>query len=151
MPNQPSPATKAAELIRSLAELAEESEPDGFELKRLEREAGKLLKIEALLSAVDRGVFTEERLREVVAIADEVLRASKIRTRHVEVHGDEHEPDSFLFECFVMASPEKAEDLNEALDAQIRDHPHLMDDPGLRFMPAFIGASADGSQPEAAT
>lgn len=257
MPNQPSPATKAAELIKSLAELADEIEPNGFELKRLEREAEQLLKIdavaghtalgaaaslrgdvtevhyrhrlaaklsgesaqtlynyaasliglgeftealeiarraysrdpadpmvlngvvsasvltghfreayelvgkwnganperpnvpdspvEALLSAIDRGVFTEERLREVVAIAHEVLRDSKIRTTHAEVHGDEHEPDSFLFECFVMAWPEKAEDLNEALDAQIRNRPYLMDNPGLRFMPAFIGASADGS------
>lgn len=263
MPNQPSPVTKAADLIRSLAELARETEPNEFELKRLEREAEQLLKVdavaghtalgaaaslrgntsevhyrhrlaaklsgesaetlhnyvasltklgeftdaleiarraysrapadpdvldglvaasvftghfreayelvsewnaanperpfvpdssvEAVLSAVDRDVFTEERIREILAIAHAVLRASKIRTRRVEVHADEHESDSFLFECFVMASPEKAEDLNEALDAQIRDCPHLMDDPGLRFMPAFIGASVDGSQPEAAT
>ena len=107
--------------------------------------------VEAILSAVDREVFTEERLQEVVAIAHEVLRSSKMRTGRVELHVDEHEPDYFLFECFVMTSPEKAEELNEALDAQIRDCPHLMDDPGLRFMPAFIGASVDGGQAEAAT
>ena len=263
MPNQPSPATKAAELIRSLAELAEETEPNEFELKRLEREAEKLLKVDAvaghtalgaaaslrgdtrevhyrhrlaaklsgesaetpynyaasltklgeftdaleiarransrapanpdvfgglvaasvitghfreacelintwnganperrfvpdspvetILSAVDRDVFTEERLREVLAVAHEVLRSSKMRMGRVEVHADEHEPDSFLCEYFVMASPKRAEDLNETLDAQIRDCPHLMDDPGLRFMPAFIGASVDGGQTEAAT
>ena len=263
MANQPAPATKAAELIAALAALAAEAEPNDFELKRLEREAEKLLKIdavagytalgavaslrgdiegvhsrhraalqlsgnspqtlhnygaslaklgeftealevarrahsrapadpqmfggvvtaslyaghfreacdlvnewnganperpyapdspvEALLSAVDREVFTEERLQEVVAIAYEVLRSSKIRTGRVELHADEHEPDYFLFECFVMTSPEKAEELNEALDARIRDCPHLMDDPGLRFMPAFIGASVDGGQSEAAT
>ena len=263
MPNQPSPATTATELIRSLAALAEKTDPSGFELKRLEREAEKLLKVnavaghtalgaaaslrgdakevhyrhrlaaklagesaetlhnyaasltklgeftkaleiahrahsrapadpdvfgglvtasvitghfreayelvnkwnganpdrrfvpdspvEAILSAVDRDVFAEERLREVLAISHEVLRSSKIRTGHVEMHGDEHEPDSFLFEYFVMASPEKAEILNETLDAQIRDCRHLMDNPGLRFMPAFIGVSVDGSQPETAT
>ena len=263
MPNQPSPVTKAADLIRSLAALAKEIEPSEFELKRLEREAEKLLKVdavaghtalgaaaslrgdvkevryrhrlaaqlsgesaqslhnfaaslaalgeftealeiarraysrapadpdvldgvvvasffaghfreayelvskwngdnperpyspnspvEAILSAIDRDAFTEERLREVLAIAYGVLRSSKVRTMGVEVHADEHEPDFFLFECFVMASPEKAEDLNEALDAQIRGRPHLMDNPGLRFMPAFIGASVDGGQPEAAT
>lgn len=263
MPNHPSPATKAAELLGSLAALAEESEPGELELKRLEREAEKLLKIdavaghtvlgaaaslrgdimevhyrhrlaahlsgesvealnnystsliklgeftealeiagqacsrapgnrevldrvfvasvltghfreayelvskwnganpeqpylpgspvEAILSAVDRDVFTVERIGEVLAIAHEVLRSSKVRMKRAEVHADDHEPDSFLFEYFVMASPEKAEDLNEALDAQIRDCPHLMDDPGLRFVPAFIGANVDGSQPEAAT
>ena len=107
--------------------------------------------VEAILDAIDREVFTEAHLQEVLAIAHETLRSSKIRTSRVEVHSDEHEPDSFLYECFVVASPEKAEDLNEALDAQIRDCPHLMDDPGLQFMPAFIGASMDGSQPETAT
>lgn len=262
MANQPTPATKAAELLASLASLAEEAEPNDFELKRLEREAEKLLKIDAgagytalgaaaslrgdvegvharhraalqlsgdspetlrnyaaslselgeftkalevarraysrapadpqvfasvvtaslyaghfreaydlvnkwngthpdrpylpdspvegLLSAVDREVFSEERIREVVSIAHELLRSSKIRTSRVEVHADVHEPDYFLFEWFVAASPEKAEVLNETLDAHIRGCPHLMDDPGLRFMPAFIGASVDGSQPEAA-
>ena len=263
MPNRPSPAPESAEFLASLAAMAGEIEPNRFELKRLEREARKLLKIdpvagytalgaaaslrgdieevhsrhqfalqlsgespealhnyaaslaklgeftealevarrayaqapadlvvldgvvtasiftghfreacelvgkwngsnperpysldspvEAILSAVGREVFTEERLQEVLAIAHETLRSSKVRTSRVEVHADEHEPDSFLFECFVVALPEKAEDLNEALDAQIRDCPHLMDDPGLKFMPAFIGASVDGSQPEAST
>lgn len=107
--------------------------------------------VEAILSAIDRDVFTEERLQEVLAIAHETLRSWKVRVSRVEVHADQHDPDSFLFECFVAASPEKAEDLNEALDAKIRDCPYLMDDPGLKFMPAFIGASVDGSQPKAAT
>lgn len=263
MPNQPSPAPKTAELLASLAAMAEEIEPGELELKRLEREAERLLKIdaaagytvlgavaslrgdvgevharhrlalqlsgesprtlhnyaaslvtlgdvtgalevahrayarapadadmlasvvsasiltghfreafdlvgtwngsnpkrpyapdspvEAILSAIDRDVFTEERLQEVLAIAHETLRSWKVRVSRMEVHADQHDPDSFLFECFVAASPEKAEDLNEALDAKIRDCPHLMDDPGLKFMPAFIGASIDGSQPEAAT
>ena len=263
MLNRPSPAPKSAEILASLAAMEGEIEPNGFELKRLEREARRLLKVDpiagctalgaaaslrgnieemrsrhqlalqlsgespealhnyaaslatlgefteslevarrayarapadpavldgvvtaaiftghfreacelaskwngcnperpysldspvgAILSAVGREVFTEERLQEVLTIAHETLRSSKVRTSRVEVHADEHEPDSFLFECFVVALPEKAEDLNEALDAQIRGRPHLMDDPGLKFMPAFIGASMDGSQPESAT
>ena len=263
MPNRPSPAPKSEEVLASLAAMANEIDPNGFELKRLEREARKLLDVdavsgytalgaiaslrgdvedvhshhkralnlsgesaealhnyaasltklgeftealevarrayarapadpavldgvvsasiftghfreacdlvskwnganaerpyppdspvEAILSAVGRRIFTEERLQEVLAIAHETLRSSKVRTTRAEVHADEHEPDSFLYECFVVASPEKAEDLNETLDAQIRDCPHLMDDPGLKFMPAFIGASVDGSQPQTIT
>ena len=263
MPNRPAPAPKSAELLASLVAMAGEAEPNRFELKRLEREAENLVKVdavagytalgaaatlrgdveavhsrhqlalrlsgelpealhnyaasltklgefakalevarrahdrapadpavldslvttaifaghfreaygavnqwndanperpyasdwpvEAILNAVERKVFTEERLREVLDIAHETLRSAKVRTSRVEVHADEHEPDSFLFECFVVASPEKAEDLNDTLDAQIRDCPHLMDDPGLRFIPAFIGGSVDGSQSEAVT
>ena len=48
MPNQPSLSTKAEKLIRSLAALAEEFEPGELELKRLEREAEKLLEIDAV-------------------------------------------------------------------------------------------------------
>ena len=263
MPNRPSPAPTSEKILASLAAMANEIDPNGFELKRLEREARKLLNVdavsgytalgavaslrgdvedvhahhkralnlsgesaetlhnyaasltklgeftealevarrayarnpadptvldgvvsasiftghfresyelvsrwngsnperpyslnspvEAILSAVRREIFTEVRLQEVLAIAHETLRSSKVRTSRAEVHADEHEPDSFLFECFVVALPEKAEDLNEELDAHIRDCPHLMDDPGLKFMPAFIGASGDGSQPETTT
>ena len=263
MPNRPSPAPKSEKILASLAAMANEINPNGFELKRLEREARKLLNVDAvsgytalgavaslrgdvedvhahhkralnlsgesaealhnyaasltklgeftealevarrayarapadpavldgvvsasiftghfreayelvsrwngsnperpyslnspvkaILSAVRREIFTEVRLQEVLAIAHETLRSSKVRTSRAEVHADEHEPDSFLFECFVVALPEKAEDLNEELDGHIRDCPHLMDDPGLKFMPAFIGASGDGSQPETST
>ena len=104
--------------------------------------------VEGLLRAIDRNVFTEERLREVLTIAQGTLRCSKVRTSRVEVQANEDDSDSFLYECFVVAPPAKAEDLNDELDAQIRDRPHLMDDPGLKFMAAFIGASVDGSQPE---
>ena len=104
--------------------------------------------VDAICSATKRGIFTEERLQEILDIAHEVLRSSKVRALRVEVQDDEHEPDSFLYEFFVLASPDKAEDLNEELDARILDCPHLMDDPGLKFVPVLIGASVDGGYAE---
>ena len=104
--------------------------------------------VDAICGATERGIFTEERLQEVLGIAHEVLRSSKVRTLGVEVQDDEHEPDSFLYEFFVFASPEEVEVLNEELDARILNCPHLMDNPGLKFMPVLIGASVDGGHAE---
>ena len=256
MPNRPSPAPTSEKILASLAAMANEIDPNGFELRRLEREARKLLNVDAvsgytalgavasvrgdvedvhahhkralnlsgesaealhnyaasltklgeftealevarrayarnpaapttldraiaaaiftgnfreacdlgrkwndsdpkyrhapewvvdaICSATERGIFTEERLQEVLGIAHKVLRSSKVRTLRVEVQDDVHEPDSFLYEFFVLAAPDKAEDLNEELDARILDCPHLMDDPGLKFVPVLIGAGVDG-------
>ena len=104
--------------------------------------------VDAICSATEREIFTEERLQEVLGIAHEVLRSSKMRALGVEIQDDEHEPDSFLYEFFVFASPDEAEVLNAKLDARILDCPHLMDDPGLKFVPVLIGASVDGGYTE---
>ena len=103
MPNRPSPAPKSEEVLASLAAMANEIDPNGFELKRLEREARKLLNVDAVSGYTALGAIASLR-------------------------GDV-----------------------EDVDTQIRDCPHLMDDPGLKFMPAFIGASVDGSQPQTIT
>ena len=104
--------------------------------------------VEIISRAVKQGVFTEERLQEVLAIMHDGLRTSSARALTAEVHADEREPDSFLYECFVLASPQEAEDLNNELDSAIIARPHLMDDPGLKFMPVVIGASIDVGQTE---
>ena len=48
MPNRPSPAPTSEKILASLAAMANEIDPNGFELKRLEREARKLLNVDAV-------------------------------------------------------------------------------------------------------
>ena len=49
------------------------------------------------------------------------------------------EPHSFLFQLFPYATPEEAAELNAALAEEIVSHDDLMEDPGLRFIPMFVG------------
>ena len=102
--------------------------------------------------AVDRGVFREESVQEVLRTAHETLAAAGVRrTDHSELRTYAADPDSFLFLVHVFASPERAADLNEALADRIADRPELMADPGVGFVPMFIGARADGGHPARAS
>ena len=95
--------------------------------------------------AVDRGVFREESVQEVLRTAHEILVDAGVRrTNSSELKAD---PDSLLFLIHVFASPERAAELNEALADRIADRPELMADPGVRFVPMFIGVRADGGHP----
>ena len=102
--------------------------------------------------AVDRGVFREESVQEVLRVVREILAAAGVRrTNRSDLTTYAADPDSFLFRVHVFASPERAVELNEALADRIADRPELMADPGVGFVPMFIGARADGDHPARAS
>ena len=97
----------------------------------------------SLAGAVDRGVFREESARAVLQIAQEIRRAANVRHVETAVVEDCTEPDSFLYKVHVAASPAVAVDLNEKVADRIVARPDLMADPGLEFVPMFIGTRVD--------
>lgn len=102
--------------------------------------------------AVDRGVFREESIREVLRAVREILAAAGVRrTSRSDLATYAADPDSFLFRVHVLASPERAAELNEALADRIAARPELMADPGVRFVPMFIGVGTDGGHPARAS
>ena len=98
----------------------------------------------ALAGAVERGAFREESAREALRIAQEVRSAAGVRRVGTAVVEDCTEPDSFLYKIHVLASPAAAADLNEPFADRIVGRPDLMADPGLAFVPMFIGTRVDG-------
>ncbi len=107
---------------------------------------------EMLGDAVDRGAFREESIQEVLRTVHETLADTGVRRTNLsELKTYAVDPDSFLFLVHVFASPERAAELNEALADRIADRPELMADPGVRFVPMFIGARADGGHPARAS
>lgn len=98
--------------------------------------------------AVDRGVFREESIQEVLRTVHEILAAAGVRRTNLsDLATYAADPGSFLFRVHVLASPERAAELNEALADRIAARPELMVDPGVRFVPMFIGARTDGGHP----
>ena len=97
-----------------------------------------------LAGAVERGAFREESARETLRIAQEIRNTANVRRVETAVVEDCTEPDSFLYKLHVLASPAAAADLNEQLADRIVTRPDLMADPGLAFVPMFIGARVDG-------
>ena len=96
-----------------------------------------------LAGAVERGAFREESAREVLQIAQEIRRAANVRQVETTVVEDCTEPDSFLYKVHVVAPPAVAADLNEKVADRIVARPDLMADPGLEFVPVFIGTRVD--------
>lgn len=95
--------------------------------------------------AVDRGVFREESVQEVLRIVHEILKAERIRQLgYSTLVAEAGCSDSFLYKIQVFASPERAADLNEALADRLAGQPNLMVDPGTKFVPMFIGVRIDG-------
>ena len=102
-----------------------------------------------LASAVDRGTFSEELAREVLRITHETVRTSNVRKVKDGILGDHTDSDSFLYELHIRASPDKAVRLNEELANRIVARPDLMEDPGLKFVPVFVGTLVDAGHTEA--
>ena len=97
-----------------------------------------------LVAAVERGEFQEENAREVLGMAVTIERDAGIRCPEVDIVAAYSEPGSFLYKRYVLASPRDAGALNEELAGRMAESPVLMDDPGFRFVPMFIGTLVNG-------
>ena len=94
--------------------------------------------------AVERGVFREESVQELLQVVHEILKSAGIRRIAESVLMADHtDPDSFLYLIRIFASPDRAADLNELLANRLADQSDLMVDPGTRFVPMFIGIRVD--------
>ena len=100
------------------------------------------------LAALDEEAFTEGAVLEVVDLVGSIQRGRGIRgmpkVSTAVVQPDPLELHSFLYKRIVMAASASAVELNKELADQMIDRPDLMSDPGIRFMPMFIGAQHDG-------
>ena len=103
-----------------------------------------------LADAVDSGVFSEGAVQEVIRIAHDIRRASNIRLMKNGLSVDHTEPDAYLYELYVIALPEQAAALNEDLASRVVARPDLLADPGLNFVPIFIGTRTDAGHADAA-
>ena len=101
--------------------------------------------IQELVKAVQQGHFSEEGAREILRAADLMRRDAQIRPNGVKITPSWFEPGSFLYEYRLVASPKLAGDLNEALSLRWAESPQAMADPGLEFLPMFIGTAVDGN------
>ena len=104
--------------------------------------------VSAVCSAIERGSFTEGGVRKVLAASHEVMQQTKVSMETVDILADEEEEGSFLFEIFLTAPREKAHECNVKLDEKIVAHEELTEDPGLSFVPVFLGASGNVDRPE---
>lgn len=98
-----------------------------------------------LAKAVRQGEFSEEGARETLQAADSLRSDARIRPNGAIVVPSRDEPGSFLFEYRLITSPTSAGDLNEALALRWAQSPKAMADPGLKFLPMFIGTVVNGS------
>lgn len=101
--------------------------------------------VQELAAAVQQGHFSEEGAREALRAADLMRRDARIRPNGVKITPSWFEPGSFLYEYRLIASPRLAGDLNEALSLRWAESPQAMADPGLEFLPMFIGTVLDDS------
>ena len=98
-----------------------------------------------LAQAVRQGEFSEEGAREALRTADSLRSDARIRPNGAIVVPSRDEPGSFLFEYRLITSPTDAGNLNEALALRWAESPKAMADPGLKFLPMFIGTVVNGS------
>ena len=97
----------------------------------------------ALASAVEREVFREESVREVIGIAHEIRCAENVVLVDSNVEVSPIESDSFLYRLCVPLLPAGAVALNERFANRITNRPDLMPDPATKFLPMFIGTRID--------
>ena len=96
--------------------------------------------LDRLARAVAADLFSESKVRRLLGIMSELQRDDRVRTVASATWEDAQEPGSFLHEQFVDATTVKAGRLNATFVDQVASHADLMEDPGLRFVPVFIGA-----------
>ena len=97
----------------------------------------------ALASAVERDVFREESVREVIGIAHDIRRAENVVLVDSNAEVSPIESDSFLYKLCVSLLPAGTVALNERLANRITNRPDLMPDPATKFVPMFIGTRID--------
>lgn len=97
-----------------------------------------------LAEAVERGAFTEAGARDVLRTASALRRDARIRCSGFSIQPSVEDPGTFGFHYDVIASTEEASDLNCALAERWADSPALQADPGLAFVPMFIGRNGNG-------
>ena len=95
--------------------------------------------LEKFVASLDAGAFGESNVQRVLEIANSVQRAESVHGAAIPAKVDQDEPHSFLFRRCVTASPEMAATLNSTLADEIVSHDDLVEDPGLLFVPLFVG------------
>ena len=101
--------------------------------------------ISELVKAVRQGEFSEEGAQRALRSADSVRSEARIRPNGMRIVPSRDEPGSFLFEYRVITSSTVAGDLNEALALRWAESSEAMANPGLKFLPVFIGTVTNGS------
>ena len=102
------------------------------------------------VNAIDGEAFTESAARKVIQVAQQVRLAAKVREAGSAIHSVHGERDRFSFIIHVHASTRQAVDLNTEFADRIVGDEALMTDPGLKFVPMFMGKSVHGSDTRAA-
>ncbi len=95
--------------------------------------------LENFVASLDAGAFGESNIQRVLEIANSIQRTKSVHGTGVPAKVDQDEPHSFLFRRFVIASPEMAATLNSTLADEIVSHDDLVENPGLLFIPFFVG------------
>ena len=93
----------------------------------------------ALAGAVEDGAFQEKSVRDVMNIVGAVQRAKHIAVRESGILHNPSEPHCFLYERRIRSSPVAAAEMNAAVADRIAQRTDLMEDPGLRFVPMYVG------------
>ena len=92
-----------------------------------------------LANAVEAAVFSESSVQRLLAIMSEVQRNDRVRTAATATWEDAKEPSSFLHELRVDATTVEAARLNAIFVDRVVSQADLLEDPGHRFVPMFIG------------
>ena len=100
--------------------------------------------IEELVEAVEQGGFTESGAREVLRTASTLRRDARIRYKGFSIWPSVEDPGTFWLNYEVIASTDDAGDLNYALADRWANSPGLQTDPGIAFVPIFLGRKGNG-------
>lgn len=100
--------------------------------------------VEGLANAVEESVFSERGARDALRAADAIRCDAHVRPNGFVIVPSRDEPGSFLYQYRLMASPAMATDMNEMLALSWAESPERMADPGLKFLPMFVGTVVDG-------
>lgn len=95
--------------------------------------------VDSLVAALDRGMFSEGGVREILRVAASIQVNARVRCHHITVSESFEEPGSFLMTEYLVAPSSLAVDLNCELAERWAESRTLAVDPGLRFQPMFIG------------